>query len=130
MLVKEFTINNYISDDEIIVNLPKGTTVHFLQIDTATSVWAKHFDLQILQGGVLLTTCKLDNPLLTDMLIFNMKNTTIENLTFIFKPHYSSKAYKSATLVVGDEIIIKIIGHNEEEENGGDYSSYFWGGDF
>tara|TARA_Y100000310_G_scaffold322855_1_gene382435 strand:+ start:509 stop:901 length:393 start_codon:yes stop_codon:yes gene_type:complete len=130
MLVKEFTINNYISNDEIIINLPKGIIIHFLQIDTTTSIWAKYFDLQILQGGILLTTCKLDNPLLTDMLIFNMKNSTIKKLTLIFKPHYSSKAYQKATLVVGDEIIIKIIGQNEEEEEGGDYSSFFWGGDF
>jgi len=130
MLVKEFTINNYISNDEIIVEMPKGTIIHFLQIDTSTSIWAKYFDLEILQGNILLTTCKLDNPLLTDMLIFNMKNPTIENLTFIFKPNYSSKAYKRTTLVVGDEIIIKVIGQNEEEESGGDYSSYFRGDDF
>ena len=130
MLVKEFTINNYISNDEIIVKLPKGTIIHFLQIDTTTSIWAKHFDLRILQNGALLTTCKLDNPLLTDMLIFNTNAPPIENLTFIFKPHYSSKAYKKATLVVGDEINIKIIGQNDEEENGGEYSSYFRGSDF
>ena len=130
MLVKEFTINNYISNDEIIIKLPKGTIIHFLQIDITNSIWAKYFELQILQGKVLLTTCKLDNPLLNDMLIFNPKAPYIENLTFIFKPHNSSEAYKKATLVVGDEINIKIMSRNDEEENGGDYSSFFWGGDF
>ena len=48
MLIKQVSINNYISNDEIKIKLPQGSIIKTIQIDTSKSELAKYFNITII----------------------------------------------------------------------------------
>mgnify|MGYP001440431929 CR=1 FL=1 len=129
LLLKEVSISDYISDDEIEIEIPVGSNIDTIQIDTTNSRWAKYFNISISNEEQTLTVCKLENQVQMDMMLFGAKSIMMEKIKVSFKPNVNSQYYDKAMIVYGDEIIIRIIGSNEEEE-GEDRPFYFFMGDF
>jgi|TARA_E500000331_G_scaffold9786_1_gene9126 hypothetical protein len=127
LLIKQASISNYISGDEIKIKLPIGSIVKTIQIDTSNSELSKFFNITIIHKKETLTVCKLENYMQMDMMLFGKKDILMDEIIVKFTPHINSVYYGKGVLIFDDEIVIRILGGNEEEEEGGnEYSRFFF----
>tara|TARA_B100001564_G_C20208684_1_gene476226 strand:- start:60 stop:476 length:417 start_codon:yes stop_codon:yes gene_type:complete len=127
LLIKQASISNYISGDEIKIKLPIGSIVKTIQIDTSNSELSKFFNITIIHKKETLTVCKLENYMQMDMMLFGKKDILMDEIIVKFTPHINSVYYGKGVLIFDDEIVIRILGGNEEEEEGeNEYSRFFF----
>jgi hypothetical protein len=127
LLIKQVSINNYISDEEIKVKLPIGSLVKTIQIDTSNSELAKFFNITIIHKKETLTVCKLENYMQMDMMLFGKKDILMDEIIIKLNPHINSVYFGRGVLVFDDEIVIRVLGGNEEEEEGeSEYNRFFF----
>jgi hypothetical protein len=118
LLIKQVSINNYISNDEIKIKLPQGSIIKTIQIDTSNSELAKYFNITIINKKETLTVCKLENYMQMDMMLVGSQNLLMDEIVIKLSPHLNTPYYGKGMLIFDDEIIIRILGGNEEEEEG------------
>ena len=127
MLIKQVSINNYVSEEEIKIRLPLGSIVKTIQIDTSNSELAKFFNIAVIHKKETLTVCKLENYMQMDMMLFGQKDILMDEIIVKLTPHINSAYFGKGVLVFDDEIIIRILGGNEEEEEGeNEYNRFFF----
>lgn len=127
MLIKQVSINNYVSEEEIKIRLPVGSIVKTIQIDTSNSELAKFFNIAVIHKKETLTICKLENYMQMDMMLFGQKDILMDEIIVKLTPHINSAYFGKGVLVFDDEIIIRVLGGNEEEEEGeSEYNRFFF----
>lgn len=127
MLIKQVSINNYISNDKIKIKLPQGSIIKTIQIDTSNSELAKYFNITIIHKKETLTVCKLENYMQMDMMLVGQQNVLMDEIVIKLSPHLNTPYYGKGMLVFDDEIIIRVLGGNEEEEEGeSEYNQFFF----
>jgi len=127
LLIKQVSINNYISGDEIKIKLPQGSIIKTIQIDTSKSELAKYFNITIIHKKETLTVCKLENYMQMDMMLMGQQDVLMDEIVIKLSPHLNTPYYGKSMLVFDDEIIIRVLGGNEEEEEGeNEYNRFFF----